>query len=163
MKTTNNTKIRLTLFNLALLVTGAFAQTTSPLGPRPDALPHRDYLGTLVVYSATEARPDGKDTYYYPHTSYEVFRDGQPFKHIDNGRTLAVETPDRVALPKGDYTVVAQSETAGTVKLPVTIQTGRTTVIHLEEGQDWRPDVATADRAKLVRLPNGQPIGYQAR
>jgi hypothetical protein len=130
MKATNTTKIRLTLCNLALFCTAAFAQPAS-VGPHPMALDHRDYRGTLVVYTPTEAREDGKDAYYYPHTSYEVYRDGHPFRHVDNGRTLEVETPDQVHLPQGNYEVVTQGE-----KVPVRIETGRKTVIHLADFQD---------------------------
>jgi|ERR1700733_9465731 hypothetical protein len=124
--------------NLALLTTGAFAQPTllKAVGPDTQTLRARDFVGTLEVFTATEARADGKDAYYYPHTSYEVFRDGKPFRHVDNGRTLEIETPSRVTLQKGNYTVVAQSEADGTVKVPVKIETGRTTVVHLDRTQD---------------------------
>ena len=159
MKTMN--RIHLILCNLALLGTTAFAAPLATLGPRPDALPDRDYVGTLVVFTATEQRPDGENTYRYPHTSYQVFRDGHLVRKVDNGNAQLNEIPSRVTLPKGLYTIVAQSETAGTVKLPVAIQTGRTTTIHLERPQDWHPDITDKEQADLVRLPNGQPIGYR--
>ncbi len=132
------TKTLVIVCNLALLTTGAFAQPTllNAVGPDTQTLQARDFVGTLEVFSATEARADGKDAYYYPHTSYEVYRNGQPFQHVDNGRTLEMETPTRVTLPKGNYTVVAQSEAAGTVTVPVRIETGRTTVVHLDGAQD---------------------------
>jgi hypothetical protein len=119
---------------LALLTTGAVAQTTvlSEVGPDTRPLKASDYVGTLVVYSATDRDPEGKDTVYYSHTSYEVYRDGRPFRHVYNGHSLALENPTRVSLPKGDYVVVAQSATQGTVKVPVKIETGRTTVLHLD-------------------------------
>jgi hypothetical protein len=131
-----NPKLLAIACNLALLTTGAIAQPTvlDTVGPDTNILQASDYVGTLVVFTATEARADGKDAYYYPHTSYEVFRNGQPFRHVDNGRTLEVETPSRVILPKGHYEVMAQSETEGAVKVPVKIETGRTTVVNLEQG-----------------------------
>lgn len=124
--------------NLALLTTVAFAQPTllNTVGPDTQTLQARDFVGTLEVFSATEAREDGKDAYYYPHTSYEVYRNGQSFRHVDNGRTLEIETPSRVTLPQGNYTVVAQSETDGMVKVPVRIETGRATVLYLDGAQD---------------------------
>jgi hypothetical protein len=124
--------------NLALLTSVAFAQPTllDTVGPSTDTLQASDYAGTLIVYSATEARADGKDASYYPHTSYEVYFNGHPFRHVDNGRTLEVETPSRVALPRGNYLVVAQSGTDVTVKVPVRIETGRTAVLHLDRTQD---------------------------
>ena len=131
------TKTVAILCNLALLTTGAIAEPTllNAVGPDTQTLQAADYVGTLVVFSATEARADGKDAYYYPHTSYEVYRNGQPFRHVDNGRTLEIETPSRVTLPQGNYTVVAESENDGMVKVPVRIETGRTTVVHLEGPQ----------------------------
>ena len=162
MKKTNTLVL---LFNLALLTTGAFAQPitlTTPMGPRPAELAAADYVGTLKVFSATEAVPDGKDAYRYPHTSYEIYKaDGTRVRKVNNGRTLQIETPTAVTLPRGRYVIQAQAETAGLIRIPVIIATGRTTTLHLEGPQDWQPGV-TAEGA-LVRLPNGQPIGYQAR
>ena len=162
MKKTNTLVL---LCNLALLTTGAFAQPitlTTPMGPRPAELAAGDYVGTLKVFSATEAVPDSKDTYRYPHTSYEIYKaDGTRVRKVYNGSTLHIETPTAVTLPRGHYVIQAQSETAGLVRVPVVIATGRTTTLHLEGSRDWQPSVAAA--GALVRLPNGQPIGYQAR
>jgi hypothetical protein len=68
-----------------------------------------------------------------------------------------------VILPKGTYTVVAQSDTSGTVSVPVAIETGRTTVVRLERKKDWKEAPAGIDSDDLVRLPNGQPLGFRAR
>jgi hypothetical protein len=120
--------------SLALLTTQAFAQPTllNAVGPVSDTTQASDYVGTLIVYTATEQRFDGAYTFRYPHTSYEVYRDGHPFRHVLNGQTLDLENPTNVVLPKGNYTVMAQSETQGMVQVPVRIETGRTTVLHLD-------------------------------
>ena len=120
--------------SLALLTTVAFAQPTvlNAVGPETDTVQANDYVGTLIAYTATEQRADGAYTFRYPHTSYEVYRDGHPFRFVRNGQTLELETPTNVTLPKGNYVVVAQSENDGTVKVPVRIETGRTTVLHLD-------------------------------
>ena len=43
------------------------------------------------------------------------------------------------------------------------IETGRSTVVRLEREKDWQEASAGIRSADLVRLPNGQPIGFRAR
>jgi hypothetical protein len=130
--------------NLALLTTGAIAQpkTLDPVGPETETLQPSDYVGTLKVYTATEQRPDGDETYRYPHTDYEIYKaDGKRLEKVDNGMDQLDETPTAVTLPRGRYTVEAESETNGFVRVPVVIQTGRTTVVNLEQDQTPRGHV----------------------
>ena len=49
------------------------------------------------------------------------------------------------------------------VSVPVAVETGKTTVLHLEREKDWKDVAAGIRSADLVRLPNGQPIGFRAR
>jgi hypothetical protein len=128
-------------------------------GPQAGRLyPHE---GSLKVYSATEEHFDG-DTAYYPHTDYRILtRDGSMFKEVRNVISPSDEVPATVTLPSGAYTVVAESETSGTVSVPVIVRTGGTTVLHLERDKDWTPP-ALARESDLVHLPNGQPIGFRA-
>jgi hypothetical protein len=151
------------LFLTGCASTGPTATTVSdPIGPRPLGLA-RDYVGFLEVCSATEEHADGDNTYRYPHTDYQIFTsDGQLFKQVRNAITLSDESPERVTLPKGRYVVAAQSETSGLVNVPVVIETGKTTVLHLERQKDWKPELASRE-SDLVRLPNGQVIGYRGR
>jgi len=151
------------LFLTGCASAGPTAMTVNdPIGPRPLGLA-RDYVGFLEVYSATEEHTDGDNTYRYPHTDYQIFTsDGQLFKQVRNAIILSDETPERVSLPKGRYIVAAQSETSGPVNVPVAIETGKTTVLHLERKKDWKPELAWRD-SDLVRLPNGQVIGYRGR
>ena len=65
-------------------------------------------------------------------------------------------------MPKGLYVVVAKSETAGTVSIPVVIETGKSAVLHLEREKDWMPDLSGARESDLVRLANSQVIGFRA-
>ena len=85
--------------------------------------------------------------------------DGTVFKEVANDD----QEPTHVILPKGTYTVVARSDTSGKVSVPVAIETGKTTVLHLEREKDWKDVAAGIRSADLVRLPNGQPIGFRAR
>jgi hypothetical protein len=132
---------------------------TGTVGPQPARL--YPSAGFLKVYSATEEHFDG-DTAYYSHTNYRILtRDGRVFKEVRNAISPSDEIPETVTLPSGAYTVVAESETSGTVSVPVVVRTGRTTVLHLERDKDWTPS-ALARESDLIHLPNGQPIGFRA-
>jgi hypothetical protein len=103
---------------------------------------------------------DGRhlETPLLSYTDYDVKEaDGTLFKRVANGD----EAPNRVVLPKGPYTVVAQSDTGGTISVPVTIESGQTTVVRLDG--DANQAFAGIAKADLVRLPNGQAIGFRAR
>jgi hypothetical protein len=128
-------------------------------GPQPARLYPRE--GFLNVYTETEEHFDG-DLAYYSHTNYRILtRDGRVFKEVRNAISPSDEIPATVTLPSGAYTVFAESETSGTVSVPVVVRTGRTTVLHLERDKDWTPS-ALARESDLIHLPNGQPIGFRA-
>lgn len=116
--------------------------------------------GFLTVYSATAWMTDDDGPRLLRHTDYDIdAADGILFKQVSN----LDEEPTRIILPKGDYTIVAQSDTFGTVRVPVAIDAGKLTVLHLEGEKDWEEASAGIRRTELVRLPNGQPIGVRAR
>ena len=147
----------------ALLAGGAFARPTAvreAAGPQPRGLNLR--VGFLTVYSATQEHLESDNTYRYPHTDYRIYtRDGRFCEWVSNALSASDEMPERVILPSGEYRVVAESETEGTVSVPVVIRTGHTTELHLERNKDWTPPML-ARASDFVRLPNGQPIGFRA-
>jgi hypothetical protein len=116
--------------------------------------------GSLQVYSATAwtaLNDDGPPQLI--HTDYQIqSANGALIREVTNPD----EEPARVRLPRGKYNVVAQSDTAGAVEVPVAIEAGKTTVLHLEREKDWNAP-AGMRTADLVRLPNGQPIGFRAQ
>jgi hypothetical protein len=113
--------------------------------------------GFLRVFTATAWMTDGDGPSQLNYTDYQVTAaDGSLFKEISNGN----EEPARVTLPKGTYTVIAQSDTSGTVNVPVKIETGRITEVHLDG--EWKEASVRFSSVNLVRLPNGQPIGFRA-
>lgn len=103
-----------------------------PVGPEQL---ERSYAGYLSVYSATEEFNDG-GTMYYPHSDYRLYTNDKHFiKMIHNSISGNDESPQRVILPSGQYIVHALSEIDGPVEVPVTIATGRTTIVHLESSR----------------------------
>jgi len=64
-----------------------------------------------------------------------------------------------VKIPTGNYKVVAESAAYGRVTVPVVVQAGKVTVIHLDRG--WRP-VSTVSINELVRLPDGEAVGWRS-
>jgi hypothetical protein len=132
------------------------------VGPRIAALAEGQ-AGYLTVYSAsvwiTPPGDEGNPS-VLTYTDYDVLAlDGSLFKHVVNGD----EEPVRVMLPKGRYIVAAESDAAGTINVPVAIETGRSTIVHLEQKQDAERAFAGIRSDDLVRLPNGQAIGFRAR
>jgi len=133
------------------------------VGPRA-AVAGAEHAGYLTVYSGsywtTPSTSDDVVPSVLSYTDYDIQGlDGSLFKHVENGD----EEPARVLLPKGCYIVVAQSETSGTISVPVAIETRRITVVHLEQAQDSKKAFTGIDSADLVRLPDGQVIGFRAR
>src|SRR5262245_7524685 len=130
------------------------------VGPQV-AVAGTEHEGYLSVYTATAwetADDDGGSTLDY--TDYDVNSlEGVLFRHVLNGG----QDPDRVTLPAGRYTIVADSETSGMVSVPVVIQAGRVTLVHLDQEKDSKEAFAGIDSARLVRLPNGQAIGFRAQ
>jgi hypothetical protein len=88
--------------------------------------------GSLEVYSATDEFKDG-DARYFPHSSYAIYTtDGKLLKSVGNHISHTDEIPEIVALPVGSYTVVAQAEKYGYVRVPVAIKEGQRTILDLD-------------------------------
>jgi len=134
---------------------------TQRVGPQPPGFNPR--VGFLKVNSATTEFLESDNTYRYPHTDYRIYTsDGRFVGWVQNSISRSDEMAERVPLLSGSYQIVAESETEGTVSVPVVIRTGHTTVLHLERDKDWNPP-EHARESDLVHLPNGQPIGFRAR
>ncbi len=124
------------------------------------AVGNEERNGFLRVYSATEWTTESDGPSQLSYTNYQIdAADGSLFRQVINGDY----EPTRVILPNGTYTVVASSDTSGEVSVPVAIETGKLTVVHLERENDWQEASAGIRSADLVRLPNGQPVGFRAR
>jgi len=132
-----------------------------PVGPdtsgRVEAIP----TGYLKVYSATEDHNDG-DVHYFPHTGYTVYSDdGKIVKKVANAIGVHDEDPTLAEVPAGTYTVLAESEYYGMVKVKVVIEPGKLTTVNLEYNKPSQRDPSKSNN-DLVRLPNGSVVGWRA-
>ena len=90
-------------------------------------------VGYLTVFSSTEETQWGEGSYYYVHTGYRIYDSaGKVVKWVENHDTSIDEDPQKVELAPGTYTIWAQSDKDGYVKVPVVIKQARTTAVHLE-------------------------------
>jgi hypothetical protein len=108
--------------------------------------------GYLKVFSATtEYCNNSGGIMYYPHTRYSILNtDGSRYKWVDNHASDTNESPETVALPAGNYYVLAQSELGGPVKVPVLIKGGQTTVVNLEKGRSNLDPATRANHNPLL-------------
>jgi hypothetical protein len=137
--------------------------------------------GSLQVYSArTPAFSDlnaetyfwnndyGKNEFVYGagHTDYAIYQsDGKLFKRVRNSRGLNDDVPASVSLPTGSYAIQAEAEQypgmTMTVVIPVAIQSGQITTVHLEP--KWAPAGEEMDPTRLVRLADGRVLGCRVQ
>ena len=119
--------------------------------------------GTLVVYSAADPSPDfsARDPYRPIYSNYEIYSmDGRLLKKIHNNDDTMLQRPVGVGLPAGKYSVQARANGYGLVSVPVMIQAGRNTVVHLEGGSNFGNH--PANDTNMVRLPDGRIVGWRA-
>jgi hypothetical protein len=117
---------------LALLGTTRGNETEKTAPAKAQAQARELSQGSLEVYSATDEFNDG-GSLYYAHSSYAIYAlDGKLFKNVENHISRGDEIPETVSLPVGSYTVVAQSEKDGYVRIPVMIKGGRRTILALD-------------------------------
>ena len=94
--------------------------------------------GSLVVFTDTDTVDDG-GLFYYPHLGYEVLtRGGQRVRRVPNHRGDNDESPTRVSLPPGTYLIRAETADSGIAEFFVTIVSGETTTVSVDELQRER-------------------------
>jgi len=147
-------------------------------GPDPALTAQNSGAGFLQVYSARERIPidvnaeeffwnndfDRNDFLFYPaHTSYALYaQDGHPLESVRNARGMYDGNPTLVKLSPGVYKVEAKARDSDavnwTVMIPVVIEPGLTTAIHLDGYWDWA--MARKKSDEIVGLPNGDIVGW---
>jgi hypothetical protein len=158
------------LFSVAAMVLG-FAGCASPslvvapVGPNPDGPQSAASTGWLQVFSRkieqSDDRNQGGDglSDWRRYSDYTIYNArGKPVQHVDNALEHYSQSPQRIALPAGRYLVKAQAKDYFWVKVPVTIESGRTTRVHLDD--KWQP-LPDAPKQELVTMPNGYPVGWR--
>jgi hypothetical protein len=169
----------LTAASLCAAVCSAAPRVTllKQVGPDP-ALPAQNTSeGFLQVYSARERAPIdvNAETYFYnndfgkneylrqdAHTSYAIYAlDGRLLQRVRNTTGMNDANPTLVKLAPGVYHVKAEAEDSGevtqTVTVPVCVEAGRTTTVHLDG--KWKT-TAPAKDTEMVRLHNGNVVGW---
>jgi len=132
----------------------------APVGPNPADAGGKAAKGGLQVFSRLVGRSEGNNPAWYQHTDYYIYDlHGKRVRHVDNTIGYYAKTPRRVTLPVGKYLVKAQANDYFWVSVPVTIERGQTTRVHLDD--NWTPPADTP-KTDLVSLPNGNPVGWQA-
>jgi hypothetical protein len=134
--------------------------TLDPVGPAPVKPAAYVPTGWLRVYTATDAHEIGDNTYYYTHTGYRIYNEnGQLWRYIPNHTGDMDESVANVQIPEGSYRISAQSEAYNLVSVPITIEAGKTTDVHLETTWKVPSGVSTND---VVYLPDGYPVGWKS-
>ena len=132
-----------------------------PVGPAPGGPRAAAPGGYLKVYSATVQHELGGNTYYYPHRNYFIYDATGTvlLKRVLNHIGDMDESPALVSLPAGKYQILADDQGYGRIKIPVVIRPRQMTSVHLDGA--WEPP-AHASPSEVVKLPNGEYIGWSA-
>src|SRR6266498_3441944 len=134
-----------------------------PVGPPPLVEASRAPEGGLAVYSALDIGAPGEPDNVYYHSGYKIYSlDGKMLQYVNNrvGPTY-VEDPATVSLSPGRYNVVARASAFGIVTVPVVIEAGKTTFVHLN-GSELAVGRQTSTSG-FVRLPDGLIVGWRAK
>jgi len=133
------------------------------VGPPPLVVASGAPEGGLAVYSALGIGTPGEPENVYYHSGYKIYSlDGKMLKYVNNrvGPTY-VEDPATVSLSPGRYNVVARAAAFGIVTVPVVIEAGKTTFVHLN-GSELTVGRQTST-SEFVRLPDGLIVGWRAK
>ena len=135
------------------------------VGPNPFTGGASIGTGHLQVFSCLAERSDDQnqgsnDPVWYQHTDYNVYDGrGKLVRHVDNNVGHYSTSPRLVSLRPGNYTVRARSAEGLSVNVPMVIERGRTTKVHLDE--NWRPPAGT-QKTEVVSAPGNYPVGWRA-
>jgi hypothetical protein len=132
----------------------------APVGPNPAGERNpAEKNGRLQVFSVFVGHSEGDNPTWYRHADYDLFTsEGRPVQHVDNAIGHYERAPRLVALPPGKYVVKAAANDYLRVEVPVVIEPGRITRVHLDGA--WRP-AAGVPNAEVVCGPDGQPVGWR--
>jgi hypothetical protein len=137
--------------------------TLPPVGPGATSRAVPGENGYLEVFSATEkSLPFASDdnTCFNLHSGYDIYDEfGKEVEFVPNHASNMDEWPDKATLAAGKYNIVVESDCCGLLRVPVIIQKGKTTIVHLDSG--WNQP-ANASPNQIVTLPNGEAVGWRS-
>ena len=152
----------LTLGPLAFLTACTFNPAPlalQPVGPRSIADSATVGNGGLVVFSAWDPLAN---LYVRDHSDYKILStNGTLVRRVTNALYSYDNDPVPVELPAGQYQVLAMSEDAGKVLVPVRIAAGQATSVYLDGYEHLR--ASQVGRDSVVKLPNGEIVGWAAK
>jgi hypothetical protein len=147
---------------LAALLAGCATSPVviAPVGPDPARQMTMNRDGQLKVDSSLTWRSEGDNPPWRQHTGYVIYNEqGKVVKHVGNTVGYYAESARLVNLPPGKYVVKARAKDYMWVEVPVVIEPGRITKVHLND--TWHPATA-ARKTELVSLPSGNLVGWGA-
>jgi hypothetical protein len=135
----------------------------APVGPNPAALndqtPNGQLDGQLEVFSALSGHSEGDNPAWFQHVDYAIYSvQGRCLKHVYNIAGYYSRRPCIISLPAGQYVVKTRAKDYQFVEVPIVIDQGRRTRVHLDDA--WRP--SNISGTALVALPTGYPVGWAA-
>jgi hypothetical protein len=131
----------------------------SPVGPNPYGEERKPGNGQLEVFSAMVGRVEGNNPTWYQHTGYYLCDlAGKDLKHVDNTVGRYAESPRVISLPPGRYLVKAHAQGYLWAEVPVVIESGRITKVHLDG--HWRPSPET-QKTEIVSTAAGEAVGWR--
>jgi hypothetical protein len=150
---------------LASLLMGCASQhvVLAPVGPNPTAGINSTALGQLIVYSPEAPNDDGNAFAFapewYQRMDYNIYYpDGKLAEHVINSPAPYDANPATITLAPGDYVVKSPSREYMELKVPITVEAGKTTRVHL----DARWKASEAPPTEVVSTPGGYPVGWRS-
>lgn len=132
----------------------------APVGPNPAGANTHAAAGDLEVYSALLGHSQGNNPTWEQHADYIIYdQNGHRVRYVRNAAGYYSRQPVVVSLPPGKYIVKTEAKDFFRVDVPVVVEAGRTTRIHLDD--QWRP--GSTALAQIVTLPSGTPVGWNAK
>ncbi len=144
---------------VSLLASRALATTLPPVGPNPSGLQNQSASGQLEVFSTLEGHSEGNNPPWFQHADYYICdRQGHELQQVDNAVGYYARVPRMVTLAPGQYLIKSPAKDAFWVKVPVVVQAGHVTRVHLDG--DWAMPANTPE-TKVVFSPSGYPVGWR--
>jgi hypothetical protein len=130
------------ILGAALLAAGCASSDRlllDPVGPAPVLHSAIRTNGSLVVFSSFDPNAHFNGyAYRRYYTDYKILTsNGKLLRTVLNDNGVLMEGPREVALPPGEYRVVARVSGHGLVTVPVVITADQVTTVHLEGGAAW--------------------------